>query len=84
MSRRRLWIIGAQAGLTSSLLALMWVESPAEQIGLLMLISILINSFTATQDVAADGMAIDVMANQKTPNAYRLDGGMGVFSFASF
>jgi PAT family beta-lactamase induction signal transducer AmpG len=60
MGRRRPWIIGAQLGLTLSLLALMLVENPAEQIGLLMVIGILINSFTATQDVAVDGMAIDL------------------------
>jgi PAT family beta-lactamase induction signal transducer AmpG len=60
MGRRRPWIIGAQFGLTVSLLALMLIKNPAEQMGLLMVIGILINSFTATQDVAVDGMAIDV------------------------
>ena len=35
-------------------------ERPAEQIGLLMLIGMLINSFAATQDVAVDGMSIDL------------------------
>ncbi len=60
MGRRRPWIIAAQLGLTISLLALMLVENPAEQIGLLMLIGVLINSFAATQDVAVDGMSIDL------------------------
>ena len=60
MGRRRPWVIGAQLGLSISLLALMFVENPAEQIGLLMLIGILINSFAATQDVAVDGMSIDL------------------------
>jgi PAT family beta-lactamase induction signal transducer AmpG len=60
MGRRRPWVIGAQLGLTLSLLALMLIENPAEQIGLLMLIGVLINSFAATQDVAVDGMAIDL------------------------
>ena len=36
------------------------IERPAEQIGLLMLIGVLINSFAATQDVAVDGMSIDL------------------------
>ena len=48
MGRRRPWVIGAQLGLTLSLLALMLIENPAEQIGLLMLIGVLINSFAAT------------------------------------
>ena len=60
MGRRRPWIIAAQLGLTISLLALMLVENAAEQIGLLMLIGVLINSFAATQDVAVDGMSIDL------------------------
>ena len=60
MGRRRPWVIGAQLGLSLSLLALMLVEQPAEQIGLLMLLGVLINSFAATQDVAVDGMSIDL------------------------
>ena len=60
MGRRRPWVIGAQLGLSLSLLALMLVERPAEQIGLLMIIGALINSFAATQDVAVDGMSIDL------------------------
>ena len=60
MGRRRPWIIGAQLGLSVSFLALMLIENPAEQIGLLMIIGMLINSFAATQDVAVDGMSIDL------------------------
>ncbi|MDH3613206.1 MAG: MFS transporter [Gammaproteobacteria bacterium] len=60
MGRRRPWAIGAQLGLSLSLLALMLVERPAEQVGLLMIIGVLINSFAATQDVAVDGMSIDL------------------------
>lgn len=60
MGRRRPWVIGAQLGLALSLLALMLVERPAEQVGLLMLIGVLINTFAATQDVAVDGMSIDL------------------------
>jgi PAT family beta-lactamase induction signal transducer AmpG len=60
MGRRRPWVLGAQLGLSLSLLALMFVERPTEQIGLLMIIGVLINSFAATQDVAVDGMSIDL------------------------
>lgn len=60
MGRRRPWVLAAQLGLALSLLSLMLVESPAEQIGLLMLLGVLINSFAATQDVAVDGMAIEL------------------------
>ena len=60
MGRRRPWVLGAQLGLTLSFLALVLVQQPAEQMGLLMLVGVLINSFAATQDVAVDGMAIDL------------------------
>ena len=60
MGRRRPWVLGAQLGLSLSLLALMLVENPADQMGTLMLVGILINIFAATQDVAVDGMAIDL------------------------
>jgi PAT family beta-lactamase induction signal transducer AmpG len=60
MGRRRPWVLAAQAGLSISLLSLMLVEDPAQQIGLLMLVGVLINSFAATQDVAVDGMCIDL------------------------
>lgn len=60
MGRRRPWVLGAQLGLSLSLLGLTLIENPAEQIGLLMLIGAIVNSFAATQDVAVDGMSIDV------------------------
>ena len=60
MGRRRPWVLGAQLGLSLSLLALMLVEDPAAEVGLLTMIGLLINSFAATQDVAVDGMSIDL------------------------
>ncbi|MDX1625284.1 MAG: MFS transporter [Wenzhouxiangellaceae bacterium] len=60
MGRRRPWILMAQLGLSVSFLALVLVDRPAEQVGLLMLIGFLINCFAATQDVAVDGMAIEL------------------------
>ena len=60
MGRRRPWVLAAQLGLSLSLLSLMLVENPAEQIGLLMMVGVFINSFAATQDVAVDGMSIDL------------------------
>ena len=60
MGRRRPWVLGAQLGMTLSFFGLILVENPVEQIGLLMILGLLINVFAATQDVAVDGMAIDV------------------------
>ena len=60
MGRRRPWAMGAQLGMTLSFFSLILVDNPAEQVGLLTALGFLINVFAATQDVAVDGMAIDV------------------------
>src|SRR5210317_333264 len=41
MGRRRPWVLGAQLGLTLSFFGLVFVQNPAEQIGLLMLLGVL-------------------------------------------
>ncbi len=61
MGKRRPWVLGAQFGMVVSLLALMWLDDPVAQIGLLTAIGFAINAFTATQDVAVDGMSIDLV-----------------------
>jgi PAT family beta-lactamase induction signal transducer AmpG len=60
MGRRRPWVLGAQLGMTLSFFSLVLVDNPAEQVGLLTLLGLFVNVFAATQDVAVDGMAIDV------------------------
>ena len=65
MGRRRPWVLGAQLGLTLAFFGLVFVDQPAEQIGLLMLLGVFINIFAATQDVAVDGMAIDLTPVQE-------------------
>jgi PAT family beta-lactamase induction signal transducer AmpG len=88
MGKRRPWVLGAQLGLSLSLLALMLIENPVEQVGLLMIIGVLINSFAATQDVAVDGMSIDLtpVREQGRLNAFMSFGkaiGWGVTSAVS-
>lgn len=61
MGKKRPWVIGAQLGMVVSLLALALVDDPVGQIGLLTAIGFVINAFTATQDVAVDGMSIDLV-----------------------
>jgi PAT family beta-lactamase induction signal transducer AmpG len=61
MGKRRPWVLGAQFGMVVSLLALAWLDDPVSQIGLLTAIGFLVNAFTATQDVAVDGMSIDLV-----------------------
>jgi PAT family beta-lactamase induction signal transducer AmpG len=72
MGRRRPWVLAAQLGLSVSFLALMKVDDPVGQMGLLMTIGVLVNIFAATQDVAVDGMSIDLtpVNEQGRLNAY--------------
>lgn len=72
MGRRRPWVLAMQLGLSLSLLGLTWVDDPVGQLGLLMTLGVIINSFAATQDVAVDGMAIDLtpVREQGRLNAY--------------
>ena len=61
MGKRRPWVLAMQLGMVISLLGLGLVDDPAQQVGLLMLVGFVINAFTAAQDVAVDGMAIDLV-----------------------
>jgi PAT family beta-lactamase induction signal transducer AmpG len=61
MGKRRPWVLAMQGGMVVSLLFLGLVEDPAGQIELLMAIGFVINVFTAAQDVAVDGMSIDLV-----------------------
>jgi len=88
MGRRRPWVLGAQLGLALSFFGLVFVEQPAEQMGLLMLLGVLINIFAATQDVAVDGMSIDLtpVGEQGRLNAFMAFGksvGWGITSAVS-
>jgi len=61
MGRRRPWIIGAQAGLFLSILSLGFVHDPLASFSLLIVLATIANAFAAVQDVAVDGMAIDIL-----------------------
>jgi PAT family beta-lactamase induction signal transducer AmpG len=61
MGKRRPWVLVMQIGMVISLLGLGLIEDPASQVGLLMAVGFVINAFTAAQDVAVDGMSIDLV-----------------------
>ena len=66
MGFRRPWVLAMQTGLVLSLLFLAFVgagfEADAEgSLALLTIAGVLVNTFAAVQDVAVDGMAIDVL-----------------------
>lgn len=60
MGRRRPWLLAAGMGMLLTLLALAFVPDPLHNLGLLMSVSFVANCFGAVQDVATDGLAVDV------------------------
>ena len=73
--RRRLWILMMQAGMMGTLLAAMPV-SFVSQVGLFTAIIFLHNAFGATQDVAIDAMACNVLPEHErgTANGFMFAG----------
>ncbi|MEE2658905.1 MAG: MFS transporter [Candidatus Latescibacterota bacterium] len=61
MGRRRPWVLSSQLGIVTSMASLMLIPDPLANYSLLTLAGFVINLFTAFQDVAVDGMAIDVL-----------------------
>jgi PAT family beta-lactamase induction signal transducer AmpG len=61
MGRRRPWVILAQLGMVLTGLAFAFFPNGLDDIVVLTSLCFLLNCFSATQDVAVDGMAIDVL-----------------------
>ena len=61
MGRKRPWIIIGQLGLIISLLAASLINEPLNNLNILMVAGFFISFFGAFQDVAVDGMAIDIL-----------------------
>ena len=84
MGRRRPWVMGTQAGLTLSILSLAVMPDPTN-VAVLTLIGFVVMLFAALQDVAVDGMAIDLLPENERgrANAFMAFGqtvGYSVFS----
>jgi len=61
MGRRRPWVIFGQLGLTASFIAMAFVPDPLNNLNLFMAAGFIVGFFGAFQDVATDGMAIDII-----------------------
>ena len=61
MGFRRPWVLIAQTGLVFSFVLMAVFGSAEGDLALLMALGFISNSFAATQDVAVDGMAIDIL-----------------------
>ena len=76
MGRRRIWLIGAQLLMALGLLGAAMVNPGPTEYALLVLVTLLVNTGAATQDVAVDGLAVDVLPEheQGTASAYMFGG----------
>ena len=61
MGRKRPWIIIGQLGLIISLFVASFINDPLNNLNMLMVAGFFISFFGAFQDVAVDGMAIDIL-----------------------
>ena len=69
MGRKRPWVIFGQLGLILSFLSIAFVTDPLNNLMGLMIAGFFISFFGAFQDVATDGMAIDVVPQQEQARA---------------
>ncbi|RZJ69098.1 MFS transporter [Flavobacterium sp.] len=69
MGRKRPWVLFGQTGLILSLLALAFVPNPLQNLDSLMIGVFFVGCFGAMQDVATDGMAIDVIPEKQQARA---------------
>jgi MFS transporter, PAT family, beta-lactamase induction signal transducer AmpG len=70
MGRRRPWVLGAQSGIVVVLLVIMLTDpDPGAQFYLMAGLGFLANAFGAMQDVAVDGMAIDILEEDERGRA---------------
>ena len=61
MGRRRPWVLFGQIGLMISFIAMAFVPDPLNNLNLLMIAGFAVGFFGSFQDVATDGMAIDIV-----------------------
>lgn len=65
MGRRRAWILGAQGVMIASLLIAALITPAASDVAFLAAIGFAVNLATTFQDVAVDGLAVDIMTEDE-------------------
>jgi PAT family beta-lactamase induction signal transducer AmpG len=69
MGRRRPWILLAQAGMVTTSVIMALTPDPMQHLFALTALGFLTNFFTAFQDVAVDGMAVEIIPVEQQPKA---------------
>ena len=61
MGRRRPWVLFGQFGLIFSFLSMAFITNPTDNLLWMMILAFVVNFFAVSQDIAVDGMAIDIL-----------------------
>ena len=61
MGRRRPWILFGQLGLIASFFSMSLIADPLNNLSLLMILGFIVSFFEVSQDIAVDGLAIDIL-----------------------
>ena len=61
MGRRRPWVLFGQLGLILSFFSMSLIVNPLDNLHLLMILGFIVSFFEVSQDIAVDGMAIDIL-----------------------
>lgn len=69
MGRKRPWVLVGQFGLVASCIYMAYIPDPLNNLNQLMIAAFMVSSFGAFQDVATDGMAIDVIPAEQQAKA---------------
>jgi len=69
MGRRRPWIIFGQMGLVAGFIFMAFIPDPLQNITLLAIAGFMINLATIFQDIAVDGLAIDIVPENQQARA---------------
>ncbi len=69
MGRKRPWILIGQLGLIISLIFMAYVPDPLNNLNQLMIAGFVVSFFGAFQDVATDGMAVDIIPEDQQARA---------------
>jgi MFS transporter, PAT family, beta-lactamase induction signal transducer AmpG len=83
MGRRRPWVIFGQLGLIISFITMAFVNDPLNNIAVLSIVGFWVSFFAAFQDVAVDGMAIDIVPHDQQARANGIMWGSKVIGSAS-
>ncbi|MDP3463638.1 MAG: MFS transporter [Bacteroidales bacterium] len=69
MGRRRPWILFGQVGLAFSFLSMAFIADPLNNMFMLKVLSFFIGLFAVFQDIAVDGLAIDILPEDQQARA---------------